>query len=123
MLWSLLKITLFVVAIAGLTLGAGYLARLEEQFAGYLPAMAAGYNAGPGNARKWLAASGGPPRTLNEAINWIELIPFSETRNYVMRVAESLPIYRARLGQDPLPIPFSAELIGSTLLPFTPEGE
>ena len=86
-----------------LTLGAGYLARLEQEFAGYLPAMAAGYNAGPGNARKWLAASGGPPRTFNEAINWIELIPFSETRNYVMRVLESREVYRARLTGAAVP--------------------
>jgi soluble lytic murein transglycosylase len=40
-----------------------------------------------------------------------------------MRVTESLPIYRARLGRDPLPIPFYDELIGSTLLSFAPEGE
>ena len=53
----------------------------------------------------------------------VEHIPFRETRNYVQRVAESLPIYRARLGRVPLPIPFSAELTGSTLAPLSPKGE
>ena len=38
-----------------------------------------------------------------------------QTQNYVMRVAESLPIYRARLGKDPLPVAFSEELSGQTL--------
>ena len=53
-------------------------------------------------------------------VDWIETIPFSETRNYVMRVAESLPVYRARLGQPALPVPFSQELTGSTLAAFAP---
>ena len=52
-----------------------------------------------------------------DVVDWIEMIPFNETRNYVMRVTESLPVYRARLGRDPHPVPFSQELVGSTLLP------
>jgi soluble lytic murein transglycosylase len=60
----------------------------------------------------------GDPRHGNlDVIDWIEHIPFRETRNYVMRVAESLPIYRARLGKPPHPVPLSEELVGSTLLP------
>jgi soluble lytic murein transglycosylase len=66
---------------------------------------------------------GDPRRGDMDIIDWIEHIPFTETRNYVMRVTESLPIYRARLGRDPHPVPFSEELKGSTLLPLTPEGE
>ena len=58
---------------------------------------------------------GDPRDPATDVIDWIEEIPFAETRNYVMRVTESLPVYRARLGQDALPIPFSAELKGSTL--------
>ena len=66
----------------------------------------------------------GDPRKDNiDVVDWIENIPFRETRNYVMRVTESLPVYRARLGQEPLPIPFSQELTGSTLLSFAPKGE
>jgi len=52
-------------------------------------------------------------------VDWIEHIPFRETRNYVMRVAESLPVYRARLGKPPHPVPFSQELIGATLRPVS----
>jgi soluble lytic murein transglycosylase len=63
----------------------------------------------------------GDPRTGDiDMVDWIEYIPFNETRNYVMRVTESLPGYRARTGQNPLPIPFSEELAGSTLRSFAP---
>ena len=50
-----------------------------------------------------------------DVIDWNEAIPFNETRNYVMRVAESLPVYRARLGKAAHPVPFTEELIGTTL--------
>jgi len=50
-------------------------------------------------------------------IDWIEHLPFRETRNYVMRVAESLPVYRARLGQPALPQPFSQEIAGRDSAP------
>ena len=63
----------------------------------------------------------GDPRDGDpDIIDWIEHIPFNETRNYVMRVTESLPIYRARLGQPALPMPFTQELVGSTLRAFAP---
>jgi soluble lytic murein transglycosylase len=63
----------------------------------------------------------GDPRTGQiDIVDWIETIPFDETRNYVMRVTESLPVYRARLGQPPLPVPFSQELTGSTLRAYAP---
>jgi soluble lytic murein transglycosylase len=66
----------------------------------------------------------GDPRESDvDIVDWIENIPFRETQNYVMRVTESLPIYRARLGKEALPIPFSQELKGSTLLAFAPKGE
>ena len=64
----------------------------------------------------------GDPRGMSaeQVVDWIEHIPFRETRNYVMRVAESLPIYRARMGRDPHPVPFSRELSGATVLPLAP---
>jgi len=72
-----------------------------------------GYNAGPGRAAAWLEDLGDPrARNAEGVIDWIEQIPFRETRNYVMRVTESLPAYRARLGQAALPRPFSEELRG-----------
>jgi soluble lytic murein transglycosylase len=52
----------------------------------------AGYNAGPGNVRKFLAANG-DPRSGEDVIDWIEAIPLSETRNYVQRVLENAVVY------------------------------
>ncbi len=101
-------------------LGSAYLAKLAEDFNGNVVMMSAGYNAGPSRPERWMDLYGDPRKGQIDVIDWIETIPFDETRNYVMRVAESLPIYRARLGRDPLPIPFSKELVGSTLLPRAP---
>ncbi|MCA0929276.1 lytic transglycosylase domain-containing protein [Ruegeria profundi] len=101
-------------------LGANYLSGLAADFNGNVVMMAAGYNAGPRRPISWMERYGDPRAGQIDVVDWIETIPFSETRNYVMRVAESLPIYRARLGQPALPIPFSQELIGSTLASFAP---
>nr|WP_318527416.1 lytic transglycosylase domain-containing protein [Roseobacter sp. WL0113] len=104
-------------------LGAAYLAGLAARFRGNVVMMSAGYNAGPGRPDRWMVTYGDPRAGEVDMIDWIEHIPFRETRNYVMRVTESLPIYRARLGQEPLPVPFLEELRGSTLLAFAPKGE
>lgn len=99
-------------------LGSTYLAQMAERFAGNIIMISAAYNAGPARPPRWMEANGDPrgPRPDDTAIvDWIEHIPFRETRNYVMRVSESLPIYRARLGRDPLPVPFSHELTGGTI--------
>ena len=96
-------------------LGSAYLAGLSADFTGNVLLVSVGYNAGPGRSYRWVRDYGDPRSRVVDAIDWIEHIPFDETRNYVMRVAESLPIYRARLGKDPLPVPFSQELKGSTL--------
>lgn len=96
-------------------LGSTYLAQLADWLDGNLMLMSVGYNAGPGRARQWIEAMGDPRMADVDVIDWIEHIPFRETRNYVMRVTESMPVYRARLGQDPLPVPFSEELKGKTV--------
>lgn len=101
-------------------LGANYLSGLAADFNGNVVMMAAGYNAGPRRPISWMERYGDPRAGEIDVVDWIETIPFSETRNYVMRVTESLPVYRARLGQPALPIPFSQELIGSTLASFAP---
>lgn len=101
-------------------LGARYLAGLAGDLKGNVVMMSAGYNAGPGRPIRWAQTYGDPRTGAVDIVDWIEMIPFDETRNYVMRVTESLPIYRARLGKAPLPIPFSQELTGSTLLAFAP---
>ena len=106
-------------------LGTAYLAQLARRFDGNVVLVSAGYNAGPSRPIRWMGTYGDPrnmPRGF-DVVDWIEHIPFRETRNYVMRVSESLPVYRARLGMDPLPVPFSKELTGSTLKPLAPEGE
>lgn len=101
-------------------LGNAYLAELGERFGGNPVLMSIAYNAGPTRAERWSAKLGDPRGRNIDIIDWVEMIPFTETRNYVMRVTESLPIYRARLGMEPLPKPFSQMLQGSSLKPFAP---
>jgi soluble lytic murein transglycosylase len=101
-------------------LGANYLAGLAAEFRGNVVMMAAGYNAGPKRPIAWMERYGDPRDGNPDIVDWIEHIPFNETRNYVMRVTESLPVYRARLGKTALPVPFSQELRGSTLHAFAP---
>ena len=101
-------------------LGANYLSGLAADFNGNVVMMAAGYNAGPKRPISWMERYGDPRTGEVDIVDWIETIPFNETRNYVMRVTESLPVYRARLGQPALPVPFSQELIGSSLAAFAP---
>lgn len=96
-------------------LGTSYLAGLAREFDGNVILVSAGYNAGPSRPERWMRQRGDPRRRNVDMIDWIEHIPFSETRNYVMRVSESLPIYRARLGREPLPVPFSKELVGKSV--------
>jgi soluble lytic murein transglycosylase len=80
-------------------LGAAYLDGLIEEF-GAFPLVAAGYNAGPGRPRRWVRELGDPRNPSVDPVDWVESIPFAETRNYVMRVAESLIIYRAMLNGE-----------------------
>ncbi|MEO0569153.1 MAG: lytic transglycosylase domain-containing protein [Pseudomonadota bacterium] len=101
-------------------LGSTYLARMAARFDGNLIMMAAAYNAGPSRPSRWMDEFGDPRAGEIDIIDWIESIPFAETRNYVMRIAESVPIYRARLGLNPFPVPFSEELVGDT---FAVQGE
>jgi len=79
-------------------LGAQYLRKVLDESDGCLPCAAASYNAGPRRTREWLEDNGDPRAGQIDMIDWIELIPFNETRNYVQRVIENLVIYRAKLG-------------------------
>lgn len=96
-------------------LGSAYLAELTARFDGNVALVAAAYNAGPNRVDQWLKSLGDPRDGSIDVVDWIESIPYHETRNYVMRVSESLPSYRARLGKNPTPQPFSSELSGSSL--------
>ena len=60
----------------------------------------ASYNAGGGNVKKWIDAYGDPRKADVDVVDWVERIPFSETRNYVQRVMENFQVYRHRLGGD-----------------------
>lgn len=93
-------------------LGAAYLARLVAEFGDVPVLVAAGYNAGPGRPRRWVEQFGDPRQADVDVVDWIEHIPFSETRNYVMRVGESLPVYRARLGKADAVPRLAAEMVG-----------
>lgn len=94
------------------TLGSAYLARLIEEFGPSVALVASGYNAGPGRPRRWITEMGDPRSAAVDIVDWVEMIPISETRTYVMRVSESLVIYRARLRGVAGPIRLTAELKG-----------
>ena len=77
-------------------LGAGYLEQMLDRFGGALPLAVAAYNAGPGRVEEWLGTFGDPRGVDVSMLDWMEMIPFTETRNYVQRVIENMPVYRAR---------------------------
>lgn len=78
-------------------LGSAYFNEVLERFNGSYPLAIAAYNAGPGRVDKWLATYGDPRRPGTDLIDWIEMIPIYETRNYVQRVMEGVYVYRLRL--------------------------
>lgn len=87
-------------------LGSHYLASLIENFEGSYILAIASYNAGPGNARKWVKKYNDPRqmKNLEDIIDWMESIPFNETRNYVQRVLENVQVYRSNFGENKLTI-------------------
>ena len=91
-------------------LGQCYLSTLIKNYKGsYILALAA-YNAGPKRVKRWLKAYGDPRDLQTDAVDWIELIPFSETRNYVQRVLENLQVYRARLANHKIKLGIANDL-------------
>jgi soluble lytic murein transglycosylase len=79
-------------------LGAAELGGLIEDYRGSYIMTFAAYNAGRGSVKKWIERYGDPRDPKVDAVDWVELIPFSETRNYVERIMENLQVYRARFG-------------------------
>ena len=93
-------------------LGTQYLANLAARFDGSPWLASAAYNAGPGNARRWVdARSGLDPETF------ILAIPFNETRDYVTRVLSFATIYGWRLDGKPIPVSSRMPAIGT---PYDP---
>jgi soluble lytic murein transglycosylase len=78
-------------------IGAAHLGELKEATRGNLPMMLAAYNAGPRRMREWIAAYGDPRDPATDPIDWVERIPFNETRGYIQKVMENHGVYRARL--------------------------
>ena len=93
-------------------IGSGYLAELVSKFGPSVALVASGYNAGPGRPTRWMQTLGDPRDPSVDVVDWVEMIPFTETRTYVMRVSESLVIYRAKLKGQPIPVRITSELRG-----------
>ena len=101
-------------------IGITYLEELAERYGGNPVLMSVAYNAGPSRADRWIELMGDPRKDAVDVIDWIEMAPFQETRNYIMRVSESLPIYQARLGKPIAPKSYEAMLKGSSLSLLAP---
>lgn len=94
------------------TMGSAYLAEMVEKFGPSIALVASGYNAGPRRPERWMTEFGDPRRPEVDVVDWIETIPFAETRTYVMRVAEGVVIYRAKLKGAAGPVRITEELKG-----------
>ena len=83
-------------------LGVHYLNQIFSNFKGSYILTAASYNAGEGNVKNWIKRFGDPRKmkTIEEVVDWIELITFNETRNYVHRVLESVQVYRTIIDKS-----------------------
>ncbi|MFT4079119.1 transglycosylase SLT domain-containing protein [Rhodomicrobium sp.] len=110
------------------TLGSAFLAKLYDGYDGSYVLTLAAYNAGPGRVKQWIKDFGDPRARNADPVDWVERIPFTETRNYVQRILESVQLYRCRLESGkakfqlvedlhrgrPGRIPHIADLSGST---------
>ncbi len=85
-------------------LGSYYIAGLLEQYEGSYPFSVAAYNAGPKRVSYWKKINGDPQKGKIDYIDWIELIKFRETRNYVQRVLENVNVYKYMLAKKPIKI-------------------
>lgn len=79
-------------------LGSQYLAEMLQKFGGSYELALAGYNAGPNRVARWLESIGDPRAGKIDMVDWIEMIPYGETRNYVQRIMEGVGVYRDRLN-------------------------
>jgi soluble lytic murein transglycosylase len=91
-------------------LGTAYLSSMTDSFSGSYIMAAAAYNAGPDRPASWTTFCGDPRSSSVDPLDYIECIPFSETRNYVMRVMENMEVYRARLNGGRAPLTLSKDL-------------
>lgn len=97
-----------------MSLGSYHLQDLTNRFGGSMLLTTVGYNAGPARPAQWIARCGDPragsASNVVDAIDFIECAPFTETRNYMMRVMENMQIYRARLNGGTAPLQMSSDI-------------
>lgn len=97
-------------ATANMRLGSRYLGDLVDGFGGSYVLATAGYNAGPGRPRTWVDFCGDPRSSNVDPLDFIECIPFGETRDYVMNVMANYQVYQARLNGGRAPLEASDSL-------------
>jgi soluble lytic murein transglycosylase len=100
-----------------LLLGSAYIDRLIRRYDGSLLLAVAAYNAGPGRVGGWLKRYGDPRAAEIDPIDWVETLPFAETRNYIQRVFEGLTVYRHRLAPTQVAIALDGRLRVGTAAP------
>lgn len=91
-------------------IAAAYIGDRMREFGNSYILGLAGYNAGPGRARQWVRENGDPRSASVDPIDWIERIPFTETREYVAKVLSNIQVYRARLGDGQNALRLSRDL-------------
>jgi soluble lytic murein transglycosylase len=100
-------------------LGSAHIGDLIDNYTGSYIMSIAAYNAGATHVGEWAEQFGDPRSSAVDPVDWIENIPFSETRNYVQRVMENLEVYRTRLSGTPQRIQISNDLRRNTGAPIT----
>ena len=109
-----------------LKIGMTELAQDLSEWSGSYVLAAAAYNAGPGNVRRWISEFGDPRDARVDPVDWIEQIPFEQTRNYVQRVLENTEVYRNRLAGHDQKLQILADLYRpdapqTKVLPYAPQ--
>jgi soluble lytic murein transglycosylase len=99
-----LKADLLQDPALNMRLGGGYLDRLLKQFGGSYVLTTAAYDAGPARVKSWMRDLGDPRAQGADALDWIESIPYPETRDYVEHVLSNTQIYRRKLGVPLVPL-------------------
>jgi soluble lytic murein transglycosylase len=104
-------------------IGSRYLGQMTNNFGGSYVMAAAGYNAGPGRPVQWIGFCGDPRDPNTDPLDFLECIPFAETRNYVMNVMSNVQVYRARLNRGQAPFTLSTDVKRGVMpTPLLPEG-
>ena len=93
-----------------MTLGSYHLGELMAANNGSMLLATVGYNAGPARPNQWIARCGDPRGDAVKTIDFIECAPFTETRNYMMRVMENMAVYKARLNGGTAPLTTSSDI-------------